>query len=139
VLVDAQLDAFQRQALGIDFDPLDVPRDRFIVGGQAWQLVRRGQGDPACFGIFDMNGLWFIWGNVMRDLLAQNKIEILPWDWWESPYWSHPLSDPPGTEEEMRRYDQLAALTLGGDATFDEVRRAYETDPGLQVPADWLV
>jgi hypothetical protein len=33
VLVDAQLDSVQRQALKRDFDPLDVPHDRFIIAG----------------------------------------------------------------------------------------------------------
>jgi len=32
IMVDAQLDDFQSQELKIDFDPLDVPRDQFIVG-----------------------------------------------------------------------------------------------------------
>jgi hypothetical protein len=38
VLVDAQLDAFQCNAMKIPFNPLDVPRDQFIVGGRAWQM-----------------------------------------------------------------------------------------------------
>jgi hypothetical protein len=138
VLVDAQLDGFQRQTLGIDFDPLDVPRDRFIVAGQAWEMCRAGQADPACFGIFDMHGIWFIWGNVMRDFLAFNKVEILPWDWWESPYWSHALGDPPPDQAERPLYDRLAALTLGGDESLAEIRDRYETDQGLHPPADWL-
>lgn len=35
VLVAAQLDEFQCNALNIPFDPLDVPRDQFIIGGLA--------------------------------------------------------------------------------------------------------
>jgi hypothetical protein len=46
-LVDAQLDALQREALKIDFDPLDVPRDRFLAGGAAW-----------------LRGLWFVRGDL---------------------------------------------------------------------------
>jgi hypothetical protein len=34
ILVDAQLDAFQCSALKVPFNPLDVPRDQFIVGGR---------------------------------------------------------------------------------------------------------
>ena len=33
ILVDAQLDTIQCEALRIPFNPLDVPRDQFIVGG----------------------------------------------------------------------------------------------------------
>ena len=60
ILVDAQLDSFQCDAMKIPFNPLDVPRDQFIVGGRAWQMCRTGQSDPDQFGIFDMHGLWFI-------------------------------------------------------------------------------
>ena len=137
VLVDAQLDALQRQALSIPFDPLDVPRDQFIVASEAWQMCRTGQAYPDCFGIFDMHGIWFIWGNVMRDFLALNKVEILPWDSWESTYWSKQLSDPPAPEPEMAKYDRLAALTLGVDDNFAEVRRYFEAEPQIQPPARW--
>src|SRR5512134_171652 len=52
VMVDAQLDELQQNALKIPFNPLDVPRDQFIVGGAAWMLCRSGQADPDQFGIF---------------------------------------------------------------------------------------
>ncbi len=70
-----QLDAFQCAELKIAFDPLDVPRDQFIVGGQAWKLCRSGQADPDQFGIFDMHGLWFVRGDFLRDVAALNKTE----------------------------------------------------------------
>jgi hypothetical protein len=75
VLVDAQLDAFQCKELKVSFDPLDVPREQFIVGGRAWQLCRSGLVDPECFGIFDMHGLGFVRGNLVRDIAALNKVE----------------------------------------------------------------
>jgi len=68
--------------LGISFDPLDVPRDQFLTAGVAWQMCRTGQDNPDHFGIFNMRGLWFVRGNLVRDLLALNTIEILPWDVW---------------------------------------------------------
>ena len=80
VLVDAQLDQRQRELFGIAFDPLDVPRDQFLVAGDAWQLCRGGKADPGAFGILDMHGLWFIAGNVIRDVAALNNHEMLPWD-----------------------------------------------------------
>jgi hypothetical protein len=51
VLADAQLDDTQRRLFGIDFDPLDVPRDRFVVAGQAWARCRSGEAEPARFGL----------------------------------------------------------------------------------------
>ena len=67
VMVDAQLDAFQVKTLGVQFDPMDVPPDQFITGGRAWQMCRLGQAHPDQFGIFDMRGWWFIWGDAVRD------------------------------------------------------------------------
>lgn len=130
-LVDAQLDAFQRDALGIPFDPLDVPRDQFIVGGQAWKMCRSGQADPDTFGIFDMHGLWFVWGNLLRDLAALNKMELLPWDCW-----GLMEADDPGSDENLAVFDRVAALTLGIDDDFGAVRSLYDSDPDLRVPPE---
>ncbi len=51
ILVDAQLDAIQRKALNIDFNPLDTPRNKFVIAGDAWQMCRSGLADPAAFGL----------------------------------------------------------------------------------------
>ncbi|HEY3341812.1 MAG TPA: transglutaminase family protein, partial [Anaerolineae bacterium] len=107
VLVDAQLDAFQCEQMHIPFDPLDVPRDQFITGGQAWQMCRSGQADPDQFGIFDMHGLGFVRGDFIRDVAALNKLELLPWDCWgiiEAP-------DETLSPDDLTFLDHLAALT----------------------------
>ncbi len=80
VMVDAQLDDLQCEALAIDFNPLDMPRERFVTGGEAWLQCQSNGADPHLFGIFDMHGMDFIIGNVIRDFLSLNKIELLPWD-----------------------------------------------------------
>lgn len=135
VMVDAQLDAYQREVLGIRFDPLDVPADGFVVAGRAWQLARSGALDPDTCGIFDMHGLGFIRGNVVCDFLALNKVEILPWD-----HGFGILGDdaPANADEDGRLIDRIAALTLAGDSGFDELRDAHESDRRFHVPADWL-
>lgn len=130
ILVDAQLDELQCEKLSIQFDPLDVPRDRFIVGGRAWQMCRRGEADPNHFGIFDMHGLWFVRGDFVRDVAALNKVELLPWDSWgiiEG-------QDDALSADDLRFLDQLAELTYGDVPDFDTVRHLYETDPRLRVP-----
>jgi hypothetical protein len=33
--------------------------------------------------------------------------------------------------------DRMAALTLGGDEAFVEIRTLYESDERLRFPADW--
>jgi hypothetical protein len=130
VMVDAQLDSVQRQALSIDFDPLDMPPGRFVTGGQAWQMCSAGQADAETFGIFDMHGLWFIEGNLLRDFLALNKLEILPWDHG----WGYFA-----TQASTDLLDRLAALTTIGNDAWAEVRATYAADPHFHVPAEYLV
>jgi hypothetical protein len=133
VLVDAQLDALQREAMRIPFDPLDVPRDQFLTGGVAWRLCRQGKADPDQFGIFDMKGLWFIRGDLLRDLFALNKLEILPWDHWGL----MSKEEQALTTDDLALLDRVAELTLAGDQALDEIRRVCEDEPALRRPADW--
>lgn len=128
-LVDAQLDELQCNALGITFDPLDVPRDQFIVGGKAWQMCRFGEANPDSFGIMDMYGLWFVRGDFVRDVAALNKVELLPWDSWgiiEG-------GDEALSADDLVFLDHLAELTRGDVPEFDQVRLLYETDHRLRV------
>ena len=126
VLVDAQLDQRQRELFGIAFDPLDVPRDQFLVAGDAWQLCRGGKADPGAFGILDMHGLWFIAGNVIRDVAALNNHEMLPWDVWGG-------MTQKESELDLPFVDQLAAFTHAPDRHFGELRAIYK-DKRVAVP-----
>ncbi len=133
VLVDAQLDELMIEKMGIKFDPLDTPRDQFIAGGHAWQLCRSGTADPKDFGIFDMSGLWFVRGNLLRDFLSFNKMEILPWDGG----WGYlEKQDTEATEEDIacETMDHIADLMLAGDGSFEEIRTLYETDARFPPP-----
>jgi hypothetical protein len=124
VLVDAQLDHLQRTKLSLDLDLLDVPRDRFLVAGDAWALYRDGKADPSAFGIRDMRGAWWIASSLIRDLAALNKIEMLPWDRWGAmprPGWSP-------TSEWLRLFDPVASLTRDPDSGFDALRECYAQD-----------
>jgi hypothetical protein len=128
VLVDAQLDMIQCNVLGIDFDTLDVPRDQFIVAGKAWQMCRSGEQDPDKFGIFDMHGLGFVRGNLVRDVASLNKMELLPWDCW-----GVILHDQLDHPDDLCMLDEIAALTAHDEQDFEAVRARYQTDPRLHV------
>ena len=132
ILVDAQLDAIQRKALHVDFDPLDTPRNKFIIAGDAWQMCRSGLADPAAFGLthVHLQGLWFIAGNVLRDLASLNRMEMLPWDVWGA----MDMNDEALTDETKALLDRVAALTLAGDDAFADLRAIYESDDRLRVP-----
>jgi hypothetical protein len=126
VLVDAQLDARQRELFRIAFDPLDVPRDQFLVAGDAWQRCRAGTADPAAFGILDMHGLWFVAGNVIRDVAALNGRVMLPWDVWGG-------MSQKDDEIDEAFIDRLARLTVEPDRHFGEIRAVYN-DSRVKVP-----
>jgi hypothetical protein len=128
VLVDAQLDTLQCDVLKISFDTLDVPRDQFIVGGKAWQMCRSGEQDPAQFGIFDLNGLGFVRGNLVRDVASLNKMELLPWDCW-GVILKEQLDDP----ADLSLLDEVASLSAEDVPDFETLRACYESDPRLRV------
>jgi hypothetical protein len=128
LLVDSQIDALQTQAIKPTFDLLDVPRDRFVIAGDAWTQCRAGALDPNRCGIMHLRGLWFVAGNVLRDLASLNNMTMLPWDVWGP----MPAADPIDTER-LGLFDRLAELTRDPDAHFDALCAAYEQD-GLRVP-----
>lgn len=127
--VDAQLDAPQREACGTDFDPLDVPRDRFLLAGEAWQRCRNEHANPTDFGILELRGLWFVRGSVVRDLAALAKRELLPWDGWGIMADEHESG-----ARELELLDRAAALTLASDVTHAERLTLQSSEPGLRVP-----
>lgn len=133
VLVDAQLDLTQRRIFDVDFDPLDVPRDRFLTAGVAWILCRKGSADPSEFGmsVIGESGSWWIAQNLVRDVAALNNMEMLPWDVWGA--MPRP-PDEPISDERAEFFDRLTRLTDRPDDTFEELRYAYRDD-GVRVPA----
>ncbi len=136
LMIDPQLDSFQTEALNIKFNPLDVPPDEFLTAGKAWKMCRSGEADPDKFGIFDMHGLRFVWGNVVRDFLALNKVEILPWDGgWG--FLDQKISDPLPDNETLVLYDKAAALTLEINEKFPEIRTYYKNEPRFHTPSEW--
>lgn len=138
VRVDAQLDSVQIKALGIEFDPLALPEGAFLTGGEAWSACRAGKLDPDNCGFFDppnLKGMWFIQGDMIRDFMALNKVEILPWDSNNSDIMGSP--DGETTESQYSLLDKVAHLTTAGDSVFGEMRELYESDSTLRMPTDW--
>ncbi|HME72352.1 MAG TPA: transglutaminase domain-containing protein [Myxococcota bacterium] len=129
-LVDAQIDEVQRGKFGISFDPLDVPRAQFLVAGDAWQRCRSETADPLRFGIMNLRGLWFVRGNVVRDLASFAKRELLPWDGWGFAA----DEDRQSTPGELALLDRVAALTQADDSLHEELLKVYGSEPGVRVP-----
>ncbi|HET9170331.1 MAG TPA: transglutaminase-like domain-containing protein [Actinospica sp.] len=133
LLADAEVTAVHT----VDFDPLDVPRDRFLVAGKAWQRIRAGEADPKTFGLQlpdgGLLGEWFVAGNIRLDLAAVNKVETLLWDIWGL----GAGADGDMTDEIYDLYD-LAARVAEDEIVFDAARTLFTENAGLRTPATVL-
>jgi hypothetical protein len=136
VLADAQLDARQRDFFNVSFDVLDVPRDQFLVAGDAWARCRAGAADPGDFGLtlLHESGAWWIAANLVRDVAALCGMEMLPWDCWGV------MPAPAETigPDLLALFDELAVLTAHPDDCLPELRARYAADDRLRVPATVL-
>lgn len=83
VRIDTAMDQRLATALQLDFDPRDIPSGKYLSGAETWQRCKAGEADPALFGVPEIWGAGIIRGNVVRDLAALNKVELLPWDQWD--------------------------------------------------------
>jgi hypothetical protein len=130
-LVDGQLDELQIETLKVDFDTLDLPQTKFVTGSQAWQRCRAKRVDPNRFGIFRMKGLDFVKGNMIRDFLALNKVEILPWDNFGPIGKSFIKMD----KNELAQMDRLALVGSGEARDFVLQRAAFISNRELLLPS----
>jgi len=133
IQIDTQIDSLQIQAYNFEFDPLELPAGKFLTAGEVWQLCRNEKIDPDLCGIGELKGLWFVRGNVIRDFMALNKFEVLPWDCNELM-----TSDKKLNQEEMDLLDRVAKLTTAGDSSFSEIRALYESNSDLKMEEDWV-
>jgi len=134
VLVDAEVGEDERAFCHVEVEALDVPRDQFLVAGKAWQMCRQEGADPDSFGLApdDEHGLWYVQSQLVRDLAALNKRELLCWDCWAL---GDADPDRPPSGDEFALLDRVAMLTQAGPEAFAEMRALYEGDPRLRVPA----
>jgi hypothetical protein len=131
ILADAQLSPELCEALGIAFNPAEVPRDEFVVAGDAWIRCREGNLDPSRCGIEGegRSGWWWVAGNLVRDVAALSKMELLPWDVWGC----MPGPDDPIPDILAEEFDQVAAVTADPDTAADS--RARYGNERFRVPA----
>ena len=122
-LVDPELHAGHRDpADGAVIDPLDVPADRFIVAPCAWLACRAGDADPARFvvdpglHIPQTRGWPYLVHNLLHDLAALNKQEMVLWD-----AWGLAERDELSTEQ-LDLLDRAAQVLVSGTATPDDLR-----------------
>jgi len=69
-----------------------------------------------------------IWGNVICDFLALNKVEILPWDsGWG--YLPNNLTDPLPDKMVLDIYDKIANLTTTPVQSYFYIRCMFANNP----------
>lgn len=117
-LLDAELVPDIRSRYGIAFEPHDVPRQRFLAAGPAWEAARRGAVDPQHMGVhaLGIGGLWFAAASLLRDLAALTMNEMMPWDQWGPARALGPGSDI--SADWLERFDALATALAAEPADY---------------------
>jgi hypothetical protein len=134
-LIDAELaDTHVDPTDDAKLDAMDLPRDRFMVGGTAWHACRSGQADPERFlvdpglEIPETRGWLQLRHNLVQDLAALNKREMLLWDTWGL------LEDDSSSASGQAFLDRVAEATRQDDPPFAVVQSLYMEEAGLRVP-----
>ena len=117
--------------------PLDTPAANFITAAQAWLVCRSGKDDPLNYGITgDLWGEFMIRRSLLRDLLALNKLELIPWDEITDSLLDQDrglITDP----TNIAYLDRVAQTLLRPDANFHEIQRLYFQADTLRLPLSW--
>jgi hypothetical protein len=135
-LVDAELgDGYISPGHGAPIDPEDLTSSQFLTGPAAWRACRLGAADPSRFVVDPAlpipatRGWPYVRHNLIHDLAALTKHEMLPWDNWGWTEIEGELSPV-----QLSVLDDLAAATIDSDVSVATVLSFYER-AGLTVPA----
>lgn len=140
ILVDPGQDDYLCKKNQLPFDPHDIPRDKFVTAANAWTLCRTKQADPMQFGFGPieptLKGQWYIQTELIHELAAFNKMEMLLRDRWG-------LGDCWHTEESkkdnLKLLDEIAFLILEhqkqpqSQEIFTRIQTLYKQN-ALRVP-----
>ncbi|WP_053752928.1 transglutaminase-like domain-containing protein [Streptomyces sp. MMG1533] len=136
LFADAQLaDPFVTAHWKVDFDPMDVPRDRFVVAGEAWQAIRERGADEKTFGLHPPSegpfwGERYVAGSIRLDLAALNRVETLLWDVWGE---DEGKPGQPLPESSRDFYDRVAPVVCG-EVSFEAAQQLFAEDDVLRTP-----
>lgn len=126
IIVDPQFDKVWIRNLEIKHNILDVPSDKFFKPAESWILCRQGKLDPQNFGIFqpEMRGLWFIAGNLVKDVASMQKLELLQWDACSGmPRPNNSMTN----KKTLNFFDELAELMTQPDNNSTAIKKFYES------------
>ncbi len=102
----------------------------FIPAADIWLGWRCGEVDAKKFTAAMDSGATLILANLMLDIAAMNKRELLEWDRYS---WSlRPLDE--FSDRALQTLDKAAELLLAGEDGLEELWALYENEEGIQVP-----
>ena len=114
-------------------DPSGEIEGEIVPAAKAWTACRAGEMDAAQF-VADAQHKQLGWDalrtNLILDLAAMNKVELLNWDRYG--WLLRPFAD--FSDKALATMDAAAAALLKADEDFDAVLAIYENEEGLQVP-----
>lgn len=117
-MIDPELRATFSAFDGGAMDRLDLRPDRFLTGSQAWVEARAGRLDPARVVVYPLlevpqtRGWPQLAHNLVHDIAALNRIELLLWQDWGASLVGDPLAP-----EVAAVLDQAAGATSRSDVT----------------------
>ncbi len=132
VKIDAQLDSIQIDFYKIDFDPMDVPADKFLYAGEEYKHPRiksvdlshsdsQNTEDSSCV----------IRRCLIQDFLALNKMEVEIWD--VTNYMDVGRHANPAYAKILRR---IANMTTSSRDRLSEIKETYQRYDGLKISDD---
>jgi hypothetical protein len=133
-LVDSELGKEELKKYQIDFDHTNILINKFLVAGNAWKFTRENKKDSNFFGVhgIEVKGFWFIKADVIRDLAALNKIELLPWDYTE--YIDDPFDDiSKRSKEEIDLIDNISNIISEESIDLKKIIKIYKKNIKLQI------
>jgi hypothetical protein len=136
-LVDPELaDDHVSPADGQRVDGEDLTSAQFLTGPVAWRACRSGMADASRFvvdpdlDIPDTRGWPYVRHNLIHDLAALAKHEMLLWDDWG---WTGMAGEP--SPEQLAVLDDLAAAISASDVPLATIMSFYQRE-GLAVPTE---
>lgn len=132
LLADGDLDDEWVRFGDLQFDLCDVPRDKFVLAGEAWLLLRAGEAAEESFGEDpDLCGLEYARAQLLRDVACLTGAEVGPFDRWG-------LAAVPYAglgEEQLAVLDEVA-LASTRDDPFARLTELLDGAPGLAAPSE---
>ena len=114
-------------------DPSGEIEGEIVPAAKAWTACRAGEMDAAQF-VADAQNKQLGWDalrtNLILDLAAMNKVELLNWDRYG--WLLRPFED--FSDRALATMDAAAEALLKADEDFDAVLAVYAAEEGLQVP-----